>query len=209
MHKFISDLEKQLQQPLPGRDAQLKMSHVVRKFYHNPPVDARVACVLALFYPKATISHLALIVRDSSNPNDNHGGQVGFPGGKREEEDHSLEAAALREAEEEIGIVAKDVQILGRLTELYIPVSNFVVHPFVGFLDYTPAFVPQETEVQSIIEVPFSQFYSPEIVQTTDLKISNNITLKHVPYFDIEGKIVWGATAMMLSELLEVANGKK
>ncbi len=206
MDQFVFNLREQLQNPLPGRDAQLKMSHKVRKYYHSAPEDAKVACVLALFYPRADTSYMPLIVRDSSNPNDRHGGQIGFPGGKQEEGDKSLEEVALREAEEEIGIVANDVQILGRLTELYIPVSNFVVHPFVGYINYLPKFRPQESEVQSIIEVPFSHFSTPEIVRTKDLKVGQNITLKRVPYFDIHGKVVWGATAMMLNELLEVTN---
>ena len=148
---------------------------------------------------------MILIQRVSSNPNDRHGGQIGFPGGKQEESDKSLEMTAIRETEEEIGIKGNDVQVLGNLTELYIPVSNFLVYPYVGYLSYTPEFKRQETEVNLILEVPFAHFLDPSIRQVIDLQVRKNITLKNVPYFNINGKVLWGATAMMMSELVEVA----
>jgi 8-oxo-dGTP pyrophosphatase MutT (NUDIX family) len=204
MKEFIRDIETKLQAPLPGLAAHYKMSHVTRKYYREPPDDARIACVLALFYPKNEDSHIVFIERDSSNPNDRHKGQISFPGGKYEEFDLSFEKGALREAEEEIGVNSKDIKVLGALTELYIPVSNFLVYPFVGFMDYRPEFVPQIGEVQSIIEVPFEEFKKPDIIRKTNLKVSQNMTLKDVPYFNLNGRTLWGATAMMMSELLEV-----
>ena len=99
---------------------------------------------------------------------------------------------------------AQGVNVLGELTELYIPVSNFIVHPFVGYLDFTPEFQPQPEEVRSIVEVPLSLLQDPTSIQTTDLRLAPNLVLKQVPYYNVGGKVVWGATAMMLSELLEV-----
>lgn len=208
MTEFIQEVELKLQAPLPGLTAHYKMSHVVRQHYRTPPKDARVACVLALFYPKDGDSHIVFIERDSSNPNDRHKGQISFPGGKYEKEDSTYEQGALREAEEEVGVNAKDIKVLGNLTELYIPVSNFLVYPFVGFLNYRPEFIPQIGEVKSILEVPFADFQKTDIIQETDLKVRQNMTLKNVPYYNVNGKTLWGATAMMMSELLEVIQPK-
>ncbi|RMG78248.1 MAG: CoA pyrophosphatase [Bacteroidetes bacterium] len=204
MDSFIQKIKEGLQRPLPGVEAHYKMSHVTRKYYNKAPSDARIACVLALFYPSGSEWQLTYIERDSTNPNDRHSGQISFPGGKYEPEDRTFEQGALRETEEEIGVPQKDIQLLGRLTELYIPVSDFLVYPFVGFLDYEPRFIPQPGEVKSVIHVPFSELLRPEIVQVRDLRISPAISLKKVPYYDLNGKTLWGATAMMTSELTEV-----
>ena len=134
-----------------------------------------------------------------------HSGQIGFPGGKYEEIDKNLEATALRESHEEIGIQEQDVQIVGRLSDLYIPVSDFLVHPFVGYLDYAPMFVLQENEVKDILEVDFELFFLPKILKKMDYRINEKMTLRDVPYFDINGHVVWGATAMILGELLAIA----
>lgn len=201
---MINLIEKRLRQELPGRPAQYKMAHAVRTNYPPPPPDARIACVMALLYPKADDWHLVLIERMSNNPNDRHGGQISFPGGSMDKTDHSLVDCALRETHEEIGVPENKIKVLGQLTDLYIPVSNFQVHPFVGALDYTPQFIPQPSEVKSILEAPLKQFQNPDTIQKTDLRLSGNIILKNVPYYNINKHVVWGATAMMLSEFLEV-----
>ncbi|MFN7115689.1 MAG: NUDIX hydrolase [Saprospiraceae bacterium] len=202
MNDFIQKLANKLQQPLPGREVQFKMAHASRLPDLPIPPTTRQAAVLALFYPKANDWHLVFIERDSSNPNDRHGGQISFPGGKYEEGDGTLANTALREAEEEVGVDPAKIELLGALTDLYIPVSNFQANPFVGFTAETPNFIPQVREVRSILEVPFSLLQQPEIVQTIDLQLAQNLILKRVPYFNLFGKVVWGATAMMLNELL-------
>lgn len=206
---FICNLEKKLQGPLPGPEAQYRMAHVARRSAPLPPAnDVKLASVLALFYPKGGDWHLVFIERASANPKDRHRGQISFPGGRYEEEDQQPVNTALREAEEEVGVNARNIQVIGNLSELYIPVSNFLVKPFVGFTPDTPRFRPQAEEVKDILEVPFSLFQDPLTIQQVDLPLSENITLKNVPYFNVFGKILWGATAMMMSELLEV-NGLK
>ena len=204
--KFIQQLRKQLASSLPGRDAQYKMAHAIRTGYVDAPNDARVAGVLCLIYLKNEEWTVALIQRTAAEARDAHKGQIAFPGGKAEAEDSSYEATALRETEEEIGIPEKDIEILGALTTLYIPVSNFQVYPFVGFLNYAPTFKLQKTEVATVYEVPLTHFQKASIIDKTEVRISPQIVLKNVPYYDVEGKILWGATAMMLSEFLEVVN---
>jgi 8-oxo-dGTP pyrophosphatase MutT (NUDIX family) len=203
MFDFIHQLSQALSQPLPGPVAQYKMAHVARQGRITIPPNVKEAGVMALFFPKHEEWQLALIQRNSDNPNDRHGGQISFPGGKREKTDANLAETALRETEEEIGVQRADIKLLGGLSELYIPVSNFRVEPYVGFLDYTPAFSPQASEVQAILEVPFSLLKDKAIRQETDLQVTQHIVLKNVPYFGINGHMVWGATAMMISELLE------
>jgi 8-oxo-dGTP pyrophosphatase MutT (NUDIX family) len=203
---FIRHIERQLQKPLPGRDAQFKMAHVSRTAYEGePPQDAMQAAVLALFFHKNGTWRLALIERESINVNDRHRGQISFPGGRRDDTDTDLSATALREAEEEIGAPTDKVKLLGPLTPLYIPVSNFHVHPFVGILeDISPfAFVPQTGEVKAVLEPTFDDFLNPANRYATNIRIGESLSLQQVPCFDIEGRLVWGATAMILSELLE------
>ncbi len=204
MDAFIKNLQTQLQAPLPGRDAQYKMAHFVRQKYKPAPETATKAAVLALFYQKNNEPHLVLIERVSTNKNDRHGGQMSFPGGKQDPDDKDIAFTALRETEEEVGIPIQKIELIGELTDLYIPVSNFLVQPFVGYLNEAPNFKAQETEVKNIIEVPYSLLQNSETRQKIDLKLSTNMTLRGVPYFNVFGKVVWGATAMMLSELLEL-----
>jgi len=201
---LIVQIQERLERPLPGPEAQYKMAHAIRQKPQTPPDNARIACTLALLYPQEDKWYLPLIQRQSNDPNDRHGGQISFPGGKQEEEDADLATTALREAEEEIGIQAADVHILGQLTQLYIPVSNFLVYPFIGYLDYAPTFTRQESEVQDILKVPMDLLQKSHTVQFTDMKFSNNITVSDIPYYNVHGHVVWGATAMILSEFLEI-----
>lgn len=132
-----------------------------------------------------------------------HSNQIGFPGGRVEEEDENLEHTALRETEEEVGIPRSEVQVVRKLTRLYIPPSNFWVQPFVGLLEKTPNLIPQESEVEKILEVDLDDFLNEQnlINQTLSTTYAQNI---EVPAFMLNGHVVWGATAMMLSELKEM-----
>lgn len=209
MKDFIENLKQQLQEELPGRDAQYRMSHIIRKINDKPaPEDARVACVMSLFYQKDDAPYLTFIQRTSKNVQDHHRGQIGFPGGKLETSDPTYEAAALRETEEEVGVNANDIKVLGELTPLYIPISNFLVHVFVGYVDYVPDWKLQEEEVDAVIEVPYSLFQNKENWKQKDMRIRENVTLRNVPYFDLGQHTLWGATAMMMNELFEVAERK-
>lgn len=206
MDIFIAKLQENLRAPLPGMDAQFKMAHVGRRNGYKIPEHAKQAGVLILFYPKADHWHLVFIERVTTNKRGSHSGQIAFPGGRYEESDDNLISTAIREAQEEVGILPDTVNFLGKLSPMYIPVSNFLVSPSVAFTDHAPTFIPQQSEVNAIIEVPFERFLKPETAQLTQLRLSNNIILNNVPYYDLFGKKLWGATAMIMSELIEVVS---
>jgi len=197
-------LAKALTQPLPGVEAQLQLAHPARSLTAPEGITPREAGVLVLVYPTKAGEHFPLIVRTSHNPKDRHRGQISLPGGKREASDASIEHTALREAEEEIGVDAGKVSVLGRLSTLYIPVSNFNVYPTVGFIEEIPSWVPQLSEVDQIIEAPLGRLHESDVVKHTERPFGDKVKLRNVPYFDLEGQIVWGATAMILSELRQV-----
>jgi 8-oxo-dGTP pyrophosphatase MutT (NUDIX family) len=207
---FTEELRQRLAQPLPGMEAQFKMAfaHRIEELRRNPaiPPDAKVACVLNLLHRHNGHWRIVLIQR-TENPRDRHSGQVSFPGGRYEELDGELVNVALREAHEEIGVSPLEVEVLGRLTELYIPVSNFVVHPFVGVLLGPSDFIPQIGEVETILTPPLTLFMQAENRKMMDITVTHGVTLKGVPYFDVDGRVVWGATAMILSEFLDVLPG--
>ncbi len=163
---------------------------------------ARKAGVMALFYPSQSLdTHLILILRKTYKGV--HSAQVGFPGGKIEPEDQSLLETALRETEEEVGVNAKSISVLKQLTEIYIPPSDFFVQPFLGVTYQTPIFIPQEEEVEALIEVPLTHFMDDKILTTSTLSTSYATNIQ-VPAFMLNDHVVWGATAMMLSEVREL-----
>jgi len=157
---------------------------------------------MAVFYPNDQhLTHLVLILRKTYRGI--HSNQVGFPGGRVEVYDKNLKHTALRETEEEVGISKDDVRVIKKLTKLYIPPSDFWVHPYVGIIDKTPILKPQESEVEKILEVNLDDFLDEEnlIIQKLSTSYASEI---EVPAYMLNGHVVWGATAMMLSELKEL-----
>lgn len=203
--------------PLPGLASQLKLAPITRLAEHTIPIaigthasewrgnNPKKSAVLILFYPKSDRIHLAMIVRATDNSI--HSGQVSFPGGMAEKDDLSLNDTALREANEEIGIVSDSVTIIGQLTKLYIPPSNFDVYPIIG-VTYSPPIFKSNNEVQKILEIDLATLTSPE---TRTHKQIQHRTGKDfmVPCYYIQGEVIWGASAMIISELLEVVNSEE
>jgi len=161
--------------------------------------NPKKAGVLILLYPKEAQTFFVLIHRGFGGV---HSSQISFPGGKFEKTDNDLLQTAIRETEEEIGIEQEKIKIIKKISELYVPPSNFLISPFIGFLENEPKFVPQQDEVAEIIEVSLSDFLN---INTTfdNVKASQNNYI-NVPTYNIQGKIVWGATAMILSELKDI-----
>ena len=200
-HHFIDALQKRLQEPLPGEEAHRKMASSSRlRLSAKPNERTRRSAVLILFYPYHGSIYLPLILRPQYDGV--HAGQMAFPGGRMERNDESLIRTALREAQEEIGIRITDVKVLGKLTELFIPPSNFFVLPVVGTISYRPDFYPDPREVEQVIEVPFDTLLDDTIVGDTQIEV-RGITID-APFYQIQNHRVWGATAMMIAELLTV-----
>jgi 8-oxo-dGTP pyrophosphatase MutT (NUDIX family) len=181
-----------------GFQAQLGMSPKGReRMMPNPANPPRQSAVLVLAYPQVDGS-LHLLLTKRTDTLRGHSGQVSFPGGSIDPEDKSHEEAALREAFEEVGLYDKP-RILGKLTDLWIPPSNFEVHPVVATLEHEPTLIANPTEVAKILHMPLSALLDPATKKSTTMDFRG--TPVDVPYYDVDGHIVWGATAAMLSEL--------
>lgn len=203
----IETLHKRLiRQALPGHHAHMQMAHAVRKADPSPdPDQIRQAGVLIVLYEKSPGGfHMVFIRRTAAHEQDKHAGQIGFPGGKKEPSDRDLMYTAMREAEEETGIDLTQIDVLGPLTPLYITVSKYMVYPYVAYSWNPLQFLRQESEIEEILEIPLSEFRSESVKQETQIRIASGILLNHVPCFQIGNHIIWGATAMILNELLEI-----
>jgi 8-oxo-dGTP pyrophosphatase MutT (NUDIX family) len=198
---IVERVRERLERPLPGLDAQRLMAPQPRTGWqpaHVPP-DARPAAALVLLYPTQGLAHLALTLRSSHLPH--HGGQVSLPGGAVEP-DETIEATALREADEEIGVERRHVTPVGRLTPLHIPISGFVLHPVVAVTLDRPSFVPSAAEVARVLDVPLAHLCAPHAVRLR--RRIHEGRAYEVPYFLLDNEVVWGATAMVLAEFLAV-----
>lgn len=202
--RYLNDLKFQLQEELPGEEAQNQMSRFGREQFDKQV--AQLAAVLVLIFPKNDDLYLILTKRTSHRLNDKHSGQISFPGGSKDQRDLDLSNTALRETHEEIGVAPETIDLMGKLTQLYIPVSKFLVQPFIGFSQHISSYHLQQEEVDQLIEVPLAMLQDESTIKQIDLKVQNGQILKDVPYFDIYGHVVWGATAMILSEFKAVLN---
>ena len=205
--KFIIWLENRLRSPLPGREAQMLMMPRLtntERFGLNQKKSAKLGSVLLLLYPYRGKVYLPLMKRPEYDGV--HSGQISFPGGKMEESDPDLIFTALREGEEEIGIRPAQVKVLGNLTAHMVVASNFNVLPVVGCLDYRPRFVADAYEVDEVLEVSIDHLMDVRNHREKELLVRNKYRLL-APYYDVKGHVVWGATAMMLSEFLTIVKG--
>ncbi len=194
----IEDLRTALLRPLPGRSAQELMAPSLRpagKITHDGS-EPRASGVLILLFPGLKGLSTVFIERSQWGP---HGGQISLPGGKKEDQDPDIVCTALRETSEEIGIVTSGIEMMGLLTTLFVPHSNYLIQPVVGYLWSQPVFKPDLHEVESVVVVGLSDLFDPVnrktmIIRRPDVDIS-------APYYDADGHHVWGATAMIISEL--------
>lgn len=203
---FSQRVSKIKKLPLPGVTAHYKMAPEIRikelKMRFKEKSKPNKAGVMALFYPgSGRQTHLILILRNSYPGV--HSNQISFPGGKFERQDRDLLETALRETQEEIGVPKEKVQVIRAITEVFIPPSNFEVQPYIGLYEDPEAFIIEESEVASLVEVPLVDFMDDTKLITRNLSTSyaDNIA---VPAFNFSGHTVWGATAMMLSEVKEL-----
>lgn len=199
--EWITALETLLKNELPGLDAQMKMAPPIRTRLMDAPDDARLGGVLILLIESGKEWNTVLIRRTEDGHT--HSGQISFPGGKHDRSDADIIATALRECEEEIGVPQDSIQVLGTLSPLYIPPSNFLVTPTVGVVSFVQAFKPSEKEVQEIIQVPLSLLFHPTVKSEKHVRRSDdpNQEMKTPVYALNDDIVIWGATAMIISEL--------
>ncbi|MFZ4399051.1 MAG: NUDIX hydrolase [Bacteroidales bacterium] len=206
INKLITELKSELAKELPSDKAHQRMmppNRVAELLKNRQNATTKLSSVLILLYPKENELYTVFIKRQEYKGV--HSGQIAFPGGKYEKEDLDFINTALREANEEIGIDVSFVEILGELSELFIPPSNYLVFPVVAYMPFYPVFKPQIKEVNTIIEVRLSDLLSPENVSENEF---NGVGNKKIiaPCYIFNNYKVWGATAMIVSELIDVLN---
>lgn len=200
--EFLQSVSKIKNLPLTAEASHFKMmppfrQQLLERTKHKIKT-AKNAGVLALFYPNSrSETSFVLILRKSYKGV--HSDQIAFPGGKLEKNESAREAA-LRETEEEVGVPKNTIELIKPLSELYIPPSNFNVHPFMGFTENTPRFTPQLEEVEAIIEVRLSDFMNDKYFTNRRVQTSYQMEID-TPVFVLNNHVVWGATAMILSEI--------
>lgn len=200
--EFKEKLKIELSNGLPGESAHSMMMPIVRDDHLSIPTNQpapKKSAVLILFY-QDDVGHIKFPLIQRPTYDGAHSAQVSFPGGKSEQSDRDLQHTALREAEEEIGIDPDKVEVIGRLSDLFIWVSNYVVTPVVAFTDQKPEFEKDDLEVEAIIETDLYDIINPTKRKEGTILARGKYKIQ-TPYFDIDNRIVWGATAMMLSEL--------
>lgn len=202
---FIGQLKNRLSHgELPGLKAQLKMVPVTRlkelrsKSFTDPP---KKSAVLILFYPDD--GHIKFVMIKRPRDNSVHSGQIAFPGGSYETGDNTLLQTALREAYEEVHINPQKVIIAGQLSNIHINPSNFDVTPFIGYSLSRPG-LQGNNEVDRILEISLDELFDPDTITRKVIRNRQGLEFK-VPCFLIQGEIIWGASAMMLAEMMEVA----
>jgi 8-oxo-dGTP pyrophosphatase MutT (NUDIX family) len=206
MNFSIDQIKQKLQLPLPGISSHLKMAppHRAQEIVNHldNSENAKKSAVLILFFCEVDV--LKMIVIRRSVYVGIHSGQIAFPGGRYEEEDKEVRTTALREIEEEIGIPENKIEIIGRLTDIYVPPSNFLISVFVGYLSEKPVYKIDEREVDEVIEIPFAEFYKPDLIKEKSFFVNSIKAADNAPYFDVTNAEIWGASAMVMSELIDM-----
>lgn len=204
MLKFTVDMiEEALRKPLPGVKAQLRMAP--RPGSLNPPSSQstpRKSGVLILLFSSEHTGELCFVLTRRTESVADHKGQISLPGGAVDTDDPSIAHTAVREACEEVGVCSDTMRILGSLTPIYIPPSDFCVHPYVAYMLQSPQFLPQPEEVAEILEVPLTYLLDNKNIVVEEWLLDDEV--KQVPFFNVYGNKVWGATAVVLSEFAAI-----
>ena len=205
MKLTVEIIKERFKYPLPGEAAHIPLSpsgrgissETIKKAIHYK----ESAVALILFEER---SQLNGILMQRQVYKGFHSGQVCFPGGKKEDFETNLSDTAIRETIEEIGLQEEKFNLLGELTPVFIPVSNFKIQPFVVQYTDIPLFNPDVREVKEVFSFPIEQLIQEDAIQRTKIQIADDEFLDDVPYFNINGKIVWGATALILNEFRDL-----
>lgn len=200
IEELVRKLVVELQSDLPGDEAHQLMAPRHRPgFRMKHDIPPRPGAVMILLYEEEGNIYFPLIQR--SEYRGVHSGQIALPGGKAEDSDGGLVATAKREAEEELGIDPGKIEILGTLSSFYVAASNFQILPVVAYATEFPEFLPDEREVAGVLKAELTKMINPETIKEKEITPVEGITFD-APYYDLDGQVVWGATAMMLSEFV-------
>ena len=205
-NELIDHIKQKLKEPLPGTSAHIKLAPYRKSTLNTDfsKYNPKLASTLLLLYQANDRIKFVLIQRPDYSGT--HGGQISFPGGKKEK-DESLIKTAIRETYEEIGIESENIQILGTLSKVYVPPSNFLISPFIGFMDIDPVFKPDKKEVTKILETDLAELLKKDVIKekliTVGSKTENSMEI-NIPYLDLHHQTVWGATGVILSEFKDL-----
>lgn len=202
--EFTNQIEKLQSKSLGGLPSQFKLAPKLRTQFSEALIKSKnpkQAAVLALFYPDKN-NQTRFLLTERASYNGAHSAQISFPGGKVEENDKNLKITALRETFEEVGVSSKNIKIVRQMSDAYIPPSNFLVAPFIGVTNNKPTFNPNN-EVATIIEVLASDLLDNSNLTSVNMETSYMKKIE-VPCFKLNDYVVWGATAMMLSEIKDL-----
>ena len=205
-NELINNIKTRLNEPLPGSSAHIKLAPYRKDTLNTDfsKYNPKLASTLLLIYQKNENINFVLIQRPDYSGT--HGGQISFPGGKKEENE-TLKETAIRETNEEIGVESRDIIILGKLSQVYVPPSNFLITPYIGYLDITPNFNPDPTEVTKVLEIELNELLKEDVIKekiiTVGAKTNNPMNI-NVPYLDLKNQVVWGATGVILSEFRDM-----
>jgi 8-oxo-dGTP pyrophosphatase MutT (NUDIX family) len=188
---------------LPGEEAQFIMAPEGRKAFPSPSENVGKAkdSAVMLFIHKNEEGEASIFLIERKKYLGIHSGQISFPGGKKDETDESLLLTAMRESKEEIGIQPEQYEVIQNLSPLYVPASHFMIFPYLSVVVEKPQLKLHEREVEKFFEVPLSIFFDPENLKTMKMKFFSGNEY-NVPYYDIDGSVLWGATAMIMSEFV-------
>ncbi|MEL6252277.1 MAG: CoA pyrophosphatase [Bacteroidota bacterium] len=207
--QFIPKLKQRLQEPLPGLDVQMRMvpGDRDRGDKINIPENARKAAVMLLLYPHENKFHIPFIQRAEDGRV--HGGQISFPGGSHDKTDPDFEFTALREVEEEIGVQREKIEVLGPISPIYIPPSNFIVETFVGVIEKRPVFTPDPVEVARVVEIEVEEFRKPENIGIHRVDVFAGNFIDAPGYTPYGSNLIWGGTSMIIAEFMEIVEQVK
>jgi len=206
MQLAIDEIKIRLTKPLPGLQSHLKMAPPTRKAELEAareamPFAKKSAVMILLFHEDEKLK--VVFIRRSFYVGI-HAGQMAFPGGRFEETDGTVEETAFREIEEEIGLTRDKIELVGRITDIYVPPSNFLISVFVGYLSEKPVYKPDEREVAEIIEVDFDEFLKPENITVKTFHVPSANHSVTAPCYQTPRCDIWGASAMVVSELVDI-----
>ena len=203
---LIKRIKQRLQEPLPGTSAHVKLAPYRKSTLNTDfsKYNPKLASILLMLYQIDNCIKFVLIQRP--NYSGTHGGQISFPGGKNENKE-TLKDTAFRETYEEIGIEAEKIQVLGTLSKVYVPPSNYLITPFIGYIDIIPKFNPDPKEVTKILEIDLNELMKEKVIKEKNIIVGantdNSMEIK-IPYLDLHYNVVWGATGVILSEFRDM-----